>query len=129
MLEATVLKIKAAATVFANRNGCSAQELADTLNIPLGTVYKYAKTAVWTETLDALDYTGDRTFNRDATRNVTRDAGDLVAQAHAIYIEHRQTGATHKKAVSAVCAALGLKRRRINDWAKKLGWGKVIDEN
>lgn len=123
MLKSTLIKLHAAAVIFAERRGCSAKEIADILNVPVNSVYHYAKQPEWNESLDLLCYQGDRSFTRKITRDAAKDNGELVAQARAIYTAERRDGnRNHKKAVSVVCETLDLKRRRVNDWAKKYGW-------
>lgn len=126
MLKSTLIKLHAAAAIFAARNGCSAQEITDILNVPLNSVYHYAKQPEWQETLNTLQYTGDRRFTRKATRDIQRDTGELVAQARALYTKARRDGSNHKKAVTAVVNDLGLKRRRVNEWAEKYNWEKEL---
>lgn len=126
MLKSTLIKLHAAAAIFASRDGCSAQEIADILNVPLNSVYHYAKQPEWHETLDTLGYTGDRQFTRKTTRDVVKDSGELVAQARGLYTKARLDGFTHKQAVTAVCDELGLKRRRVNEWAAKYDWETAL---
>ena len=126
MLKSTLIKLHAAAVIFSQRDGCSAQEIADILKIPLNSVYHYAKQPEWEETLQTLQYTGNRRFARKTTRDPQKDSGALVAQARAIYTKERLDGLNHKKAVTAVVNALGLKRRRINEWAAKYEWEKTL---
>lgn len=127
MLKSTLIKLHAAAAIFASRDGCSAQEIADTLNVvPLNSVYHYAKQTEWEETLDTLGYTGDRQFTRKATRDIQKESGELVAQSRAIYTKSRRDGFNHKKAVTAVVNELGLKRRRVNEWAEKFDWETTL---
>lgn len=126
MLESTLIKLHAAAVLFAQRNGCSAQAIADILDIPLNSVYRYAKQPEWEEALDTLGYTGDRQFTRKTTRDPQKDSGELVAQARGLYTKERLDGLNHKKAVTAVVDELGLKRRRINEWAAKYEWEKTL---
>ena len=123
MLKSTLIKLHAAAVIFAERGGCSAKEIADILNVPVNSVYHYAKFPEWNESLDLLYYTGDRAFTKKTTRDIQKESGDLVAQARAIYTAERRTnGLNHKKAVSVVCEMLPLKRRRVNEWAKRFDW-------
>lgn len=122
MLKSTRIKLHAAAFVFAQRAGCSAKEIAETLDIPLNSVYHLAKQPEWDTALNTLQYTGERTFKSEKRRDTLRDAGDLVARARALYLEQRWDSRTHKQAVSVVCDTLTLKRRRVNEWAAKFGW-------
>ena len=126
MLKSTLIKLHAAAVIFAQRDGCSAQEIADILAVPLNSIYHYAKQPEWEETLQTLQYTGDRRFTRKTTRDPKKDSGALVAQARGIYTKERRDGLNHKKAVTAVVNQLGLKRRRLNEWAAKYEWEKTL---
>lgn len=127
MLKSTLIKLHAAAAIFAERGGCSAKEIADILNVPVNSVYHYAKFPEWNDALDTLYYTGDRSFVKKSTRDIQKESGDLVAQARGIYTAERRTnGLNHKKAVSVVCETLPLKRRRVNEWAEKFEWEKTL---
>ena len=122
MLKSTRIKLHAAAVIFASRNGCSAQEIADTLKLPVKAIYRYTKEPEWENALNTLQYAGDRQFPRKTTRDPLKDSGELVAEARALYTLQRRDGRTHKKAVTAVVEVLGLKRRRINEWAERYNW-------
>ena len=122
MLKSTLIKLHAATTLFAERKGCSAKELADLLNVPVNSIYHYAKQPEWNESLDLLCYTGSRAFTKETTRDILKENGDTIALAKAIYKQERSDGSNHKKAVTAVVNELGLKRRRVNEWAKKFDW-------
>ncbi|MCG9133844.1 hypothetical protein J5I95_19420 [Candidatus Poribacteria bacterium] len=126
MMEKTIRQIHAAAVIFAKRNGCSAQEIADILDMPVSIIYRFRKSHDWDETLDALDYTGDRNFTRQVTRDAQRDAPELVEQARGLYTQERRNGRNHKKAVTAVCEVLKIKRRRVNEWAEKYHWEDAL---
>ena len=101
---------------------CSAKEIAETLDIPLNSVYHLAKQPEWDTALNTLQYAGERAFKSEKRRDTLRDAGDLVARARELYLEQRGDSRTHKQAVSVVCETLDLKRRRVNAWAAKFGW-------
>ena len=134
MLKSTLIKLHAAATIFAQRGGCSAQDISEILDIPVSSVYHLAKQPEWDEALDTLNYTGDRQFQRKRTRDALRDTGELVAQTRGLYLKQRWDGLTHKKAVTAVVSELGAAsetekanlRRRINDWADRYNWEKHL---
>lgn len=125
MLKSTLYKLHAAAVIFVERRGCSAKEIADILNVPVNSVYHYAKQTEWNETLDTLGYNGDRSFAKKPTRDIAKENGGVLEQAKAIYHAERLKGANHKKAVSFVCEQLPLKRRRVNEWAAKYEWNTV----
>ena len=126
MLKSTRIKLHAAAFVFAQRAGCSAKEIAETLDMPLNSVYHLAKQPEWDTALNTLQYAGERVFKSEKRRDTLRDAGDLVARARAVYLEQRWDSCTHKQAVSVVCETLDLKRRRVNAWAAKFGWERDV---
>ena len=126
MLKSTLIKLHAAATIFSQRGGCSAKEIAKTLDIPLNSVYHFAKQGEWEQTLNTLDYSGDRAFKSEKRRDALRDSGELVARARGLYLEQRCDSRTHKQAVSVVCDTLDLKRRRVNEWAAKFDWERDV---
>ena len=122
----SLIKLHACATIFAIRYPCSAQEIADILDMPVNSVYHLAKQPEWDEALDSLRFQGPRKFATQPTRDPQRDTGELVAQAHAFYTVARKKGCTQKQAVSAVVEDLRLKRRRINEWAERYNWEKNL---
>ena len=126
MLKSTHIKLHAAAFVFAQRAGCSAKEIAETLEMPLNSVYHLAKQPEWEKALNTLQYAGDRAFKSEKRRDTLRDSGDLVARARGLYLEQRWDNRTHKQAVSVVCETLDLKRRRVNEWAAKFDWERDV---
>ena len=126
MLKSTHIKLHAAAFVFAQRAGCSAKEIAETLDMPLNSVYHLAKQPEWDKALNTLQYAGDRAFKSEKRRDTLRDSGDLVARARGLYLEQRWDSHTHKQAVSVVCGTLDLKRRRVNEWAAKFDWERDV---
>lgn len=126
MLKSTLIKLHAAAVFFTQRNGCSAKEIADTFNFPLNSVYHYAKQPEWEETLDTLGYTGDRQFTRKKTRDALKDRGELVAQAKALYINHRQQGHKKADAIRYICETLNLPQRTIYDWVNRYDWEAML---
>ena len=127
MRKSTLIKLHAAATIFAQRDGCSAKEIAETLDMPLNSVYHLAKQPEWDTALNTLRYAGDRAFKSEKRRDALRDSGDLVARARGLYLTQRsERFRTHKQAVSVVCDTLDLKRRRVNAWAAKFGWEREV---
>ena len=126
MLKSTRIKLHAAAFVFAQRAGCSAKEIAETLEMPLNSVYHLAKQPEWDQALNTLQYAGERAFKSEKRRDTLRDSGELVARARGLYLEQRWDSRTHKQAVSVVCDTLDLKRRRVNEWAAKFDWERDV---
>ena len=127
MLKSTLIKLHAAATIFASRNGCAAQEIADIIDVPVNSVYHYAKHHEWHETLDTLGYTGDRNFSKKKTRDPQRDDPNLFALAKSIYRLERTSGRDKKKAVSSICRELPtLTRKRVNRWIDDNNWEAEI---
>lgn len=131
MLKSSLIKLHAAATIFASRDGkCSAQDIADILDMPRNSVYHLAKMPEWIETLKTLGYTGEVTFMGEKRgRKAIGDEPSVVDRARDIYIEARRKGARHSRAVNAVLEALPLMvkdRRTINSWAKRYEWESEI---
>ena len=130
MLKSSLIKLHAAAAIFATRDGCSAQEIADILKMPRNSVYHLANMPEWNEALDDLHYEGDRSFTGEKRgRDTLRDTFATVDRAKEIYLEQRRDGKKHSRAVNAVLEALPLEvkdRRTINSWAKRFNWEAEI---
>jgi len=100
----------------------TAKGLSEVTGISEGRIYKWVKMPEWDKALDDLKFDGDRSLHREPRRSIQRDNADLIADAKVIYDASRASGKTPQKAVTAVCDALGLKRRRVNEWRDKLKW-------
>ena len=124
MLKSSLIKLHAAAAIFASRNGCSAQEIANILRMPRNSIYHLAKQPEWEQALDDLHYIGGRRFTSEKRgRDTLRDAPAMVDKAKEIYLEERRDGKKHSRAVNEVLEQLPIKdRRTINSWAKRFNW-------
>ena len=101
----------------------SAKEIAETLDIPLNSVYHLAKQPEWDTALNTLQYAGDRAFKSEKRRDTLRDSGDLVARAPCGFTSNSDgTAARISKRCLWFAKPLTLKRRRVNEWAAKFGW-------
>lgn len=128
MLKSSLIKLHAAATLFATRGGCSAKQLADDLRMPVNSIYHLARMPEWEETLDTLGYDGPRKFTVIKTRDAQREAGESVAQARAIYLSERRKGLTHKQAITAASVNVDLDRRRVRRWSLTYSWEEDATE-
>ena len=126
MRRVNLIRLHVAAFHFAKTPDCTAQTLAQVVDVNIGTVYGWARRPEWHAALDALHFTGDRTFARKPTRDVIRDAGGLVEEAFEIYKKARLDGYTPKKAVTAIANELEISRRRINTWAERGKWEEIL---
>ena len=128
MLKSSLIKLHAAAAIFASRNGCSAQEIADILGMPRNSIYHLAKQPEWEQALDDLHYIGGRKFTGEKRgRDALRDASAMVDRAKEIYLTERRAGQKHSRAVNEVLEQLPVKdRRTINGWAKRFDWEDEI---
>ena len=116
-----VKKIQRAARYFAKRSR-DLQKIAKAFHVSKDTVRKWAKTPEWTATLDALGYTGDRSFTKKPTRDAARDAGTMFTKARKVYRSLLKAGEPHHKLASLTAKKLGLTRRRVHEWAEKHKW-------
>ena len=123
---ANLIKLHVAVFHFAKTPDCTAQALAQVTDVKIKTVYGWVQRAEWHAALDALHFTGARAFARRPTRDIIRDAGGLVEEAHEIYKAARTDGHTPKKAVTEVVNEMELNRRRINTWAKRYEWEAAL---
>ena len=116
-----VKKIQRAARYFAKRSR-DLQKIAKAFHVSKDTVRKWAKTPEWTATLDALGYTGDRSFEKKPTRDAARDAGATFTKARKVYRSLHEAGEPTHKLASLTAKRLGLTRRRVYEWAEKYNW-------
>ena len=114
-------KIQRAARYFATRSR-ERQKIAKAFRVREDTVRKWAKTAEWTATLNAIGYTGDRSFVYRPTRDAARDAGVTFTKARKMYRSLLDAGEPHHKLASLTAKKLGLTRRRVHEWAEKYNW-------
>ena len=121
-----LIRLHVAAFHFAKTPDCTAQALAQVTDVKIKTVYGWIQRTEWHAALDALHFTGARAFARRPTRDIIRDAGGLVEEAHEIYKAARTDGHTPKKAVTEVVNEMELNRRRINTWAKRYEWESTL---
>jgi len=116
-----VKKIQRAARYFA-KTSRELQKIAARFKVSEDTVRKWAKTAEWTATLNAIGYTGDRKFTKRPTRDAARDAGTMFTKARKMYRSLLNAGEPPHKLASTTAKRLGLTRRRVYEWAEKYNW-------
>ena len=114
-----IVKIYTAAYLFSIQPKISVADLAAQMNVPEGSVYRMARSVEWDEALDALGYTGDRTFRREPRRSLQREQGDTVKRTYTVIDELMAEGLTEKQAVTRTAQMLDLPRRRIYEWNRK----------
>lgn len=116
-----VEKIQRAARYFATRSR-DAHKIADAFGVSVETIRRWSKTPEWTQALDAINYTGDRSFVNRPTRDTIRDADAVFKKARRIYRAAQRAGVPKYKLASQTAKKTGLTRRRVHGWAKKYGW-------
>lgn len=116
-----IKKIQRAARHFA-KTSRERQKIAKAFKVKEDTVRRWAKTPEWNAELDALGYTGDRSFVYRPTRDTARDAGTTFTKARRIYRALLNAGEPHHKLASTTAKKLGLTRRRVHEWAEKYNW-------
>ena len=114
-------KIQRAARYFAKRSR-DRQKIAKAFHVKEETVRKWAKMPEWNAELDALGYTGDRSFVKRLTRDAKRDAGATFTKARKVYRSLLNAGEPPHKLASLTAKRLGLTRRRVHEWAEKYNW-------
>ena len=130
MLKSSLIKLHAAAAIFTVRNRCSAQEIADLLEMPRNSVYHLAKQPEWDLALNDLHYAGNRNFtSKKRGRDTLRDTGtQIIEKAKKTYLKERRAGTKHSRAVNAVLSLpfMVKDRRTVNAWAKRFDWEKEL---
>ena len=116
-----VKKIQRAARYFATRSR-ELSKITARFKVSEDTVRNWAKTPEWTATLDAIGYTGNRSFAKRPTRDAARDAGPVFTKARKVYRSLLNAGEPRHKLASLTAKQLGLTRRRVYEWAEKYKW-------
>ena len=114
-------KIYAAATYFAcvSRN---INAIAQTFGVDTRTVRRWQKDKEWEIALQNVNYTGDRSFETQPTRDTQRDAGDTFEKARSIYIEALNTGMPQHKLASSHSESHWAHTAQGSQWARQFRW-------
>ena len=118
-------KLHAAAYHFANISR-RVDNIAKALAIDEKTVRRYSDDPEWDRALETFGYTGDRTFDREPTRNTARDAGVKYKHAHDLYIELYGDGTPQHKLATTTANTLDIPISKVRRWAKEGDW---VDKN
>ena len=120
--EHRIAKIHMAAGFFAVLTR-DAEEIGEYMKMSARNVIRYSKESEWQTALEAVGYTGDRTFrvNRHG-RDPERNNPELFQKAKAVYLENAKTATSGWQASVATAAALDLIPRTVWNWAKRYGW-------
>ena len=114
-------KIYAAATYFA----CVSRDInaiAQAFSVDTRTIRRWAKDEEWEIALDNVNYTGDRSFETQPTRDTERDAGETFEMARTIYIEALNTGVSETQTCPSRSGSHRLTPRRVRTWARQFQW-------
>ena len=117
----SIAKIHAAATYFAFVSR-DINAIAQVFGVDTRTIRRWAKDPHWEIALDTVNYTGDRSFETQPTRDTERDAGDTFEKARTLYIEALNTDMPQHKLASFTAKATGITPRRVRTWAKQFRW-------
>lgn len=114
-----MVRLHAAAFIFSKNPTIPVSQLALTMGVSEGAIYRWARRPEWDAALDALGYTGERAFHREPRRSLQRESGETVEQAFTLIDQLTADGLTEKKAVTRAASVLELPRRRLYEWNKK----------
>lgn len=117
----TNIAIIGAAYLFSVHPEASVAKLAEMLKISERTLYRWAKTQTWDQTLSSLNFTGNRTLRKKKARDVSRENPNFD-DARAIYMRLVIKGESPGEAAYAAAAATGRTRKRILQWSRRYGW-------
>ena len=115
-----IAKIHCAAAYFAfvsrDINAIAAQ-----FNVKNRAVRRWAEDPEWHKALEICG-ASDATPLKQPTRHTERDAGDIFEEARQIYVDALNTGTPKHKLATLTAEKMGLKVRRVRNWAKRFGW-------
>ena len=125
-LKNSEIKTILAAYLFAGGTQ-DATEIARRIGVSVRTIDRYAETRLWQKTLTLCNYQGDRSLQKQATRDPQRDkdTAELVEQARQIYNQLIAEGVPVHKRASTTAEKLGLERERVFRWAKRYHWNET----
>ena len=116
-----VEKIHGAAAIFAFITR-DAQKIGSYFKVTDRTVQRWAETPEWQNALDVFGYEDDRSFEIQPFRDTQRDAGEVFNNAREAYIQAIQEGVPKHRRATVTAEAVGLKPRRIRQWARRFKW-------
>ena len=114
-------KIHCAAAYFAFVSRDITQ-IANAFGVNDRTIRRWAEDEEWQTALDACGYTGDRSFQLKLTRDTQRDAGDIFEKTREAYQNAIREGHPKHRWATIAAEAVGIRRRRVHQWAIKHGW-------
>lgn len=114
-------KIHGAAFYFAHFTQ-RLEKIADKLNVSDRTIRRYAEEPEWHKALDTYGYTGDRSFDKQKTRDTRRDNPEEYVTAFQTYTQLILDGVPKHKLITMTSKETGLPRDRIYTWARKNNW-------
>ena len=117
----TDIMITAAATLFALHTR-DADEIAALLNSSKSSVYRWRKSPLWTEVLDALNYEGEMHFRVMPARDADRENAEELEIVEAAYQQAKQDGIPKSKISRQVAEQTGVKYWKVREMARKYGW-------
>ena len=116
-----ISKVRKAAGYFAYRSRqiCN---IARAFNVSESTIRNWRKLPEWNETLDAISYEGNRSFEIQSTRDISRENAKIFKAVHAAYLKFIRAGEKRCRIPRQVEAETGVARRKVAYWAKRYTW-------
>ena len=126
--EHRIAKIHMAAGFFAVVTR-DASEIGNLMQMSSRNVIRYSKEPEWHTALEAVGYTGDRTFrvNRHG-RDPERNNPELFQKTKAVYLEKAKTATSGWQTAVATAEALDLIPRTVWNWVKRYEWNRITAE-
>ena len=122
-----IIKIHCAATYFAFVSR-DINQIAAQFDTSDRTIRRWAAEPEWDDALDICNYTGDRSFETQPSRDTERENPDTFAEAETVYKTAVARGDPRHKVANLTAEATGVPIRQIWEWARKCNWREEAEE-
>ena len=118
--EHRIAKIHMAAGLFAVVTR-DAEEIGDLMQMSSRNVIRYSKEPEWQTALEAVGYTGDRTFRVNKSGRDPEGTAEFQ-KAKEVYLKNKPTETSGWQCAVATAEELDLTPRTVWNWAKRYRW-------
>ena len=122
-----IIKIHCAATYFAFVSR-DINQIAKAFKTSDRTVRRWETEPEWDDALDICNYTGDRSFETQPSRDTERENPDTFAEAETFYKTAVARGEPRHKIANLTARDTGVPIRQIWEWARKFNWREETEE-
>lgn len=122
-----IAKIHTAATYFAFVSR-EINQIAAQFKTSDRTIRRWAEDEEWDIALGACNYTGERSFEGQPSRDTERENAGTFAEAETVYKTAIARGEPRYKVARLTSQETGVPIRKIWEWARKFNWREETEE-